>query len=259
MAPLEQREDIFEDDLIDDGADQIPEDAEEELLEDVEADLNLNKKGRGPDLEWKFFLQYDTLEMYNESAIKKELSDKYSLRKMSETLGSTKEVHACKFARKKKYQECKRKYRVTFSNSTDLVYIEISGSNHVHEEKVDDTENTGRTNYQWSSEQTKIVMTGVQSGLSPTIIMRNLQSSGLSLRGLTKQQLYYKVNACNRLLTVTQPILDTGTLREAIEKMTDEPVDLRDLAKYWMTRMGKLQGFVLSGHQSSFKQEWMRD
>ena len=89
MAPLEQREDMFEDDLIDDVAKQIPEDAEEELLEDDDADLNLNKKGRGADLEWKFFLQYDTLEVYNESAIKKELSDKYSLRKMSETLGST--------------------------------------------------------------------------------------------------------------------------------------------------------------------------
>ena len=79
MAPLEQSEDMFkdQDDLIDDGAEQIAEDADEEELED--ADIELNKKGRGADLEWLFFLQYDTLEMYNASATKKELGGKYSL------------------------------------------------------------------------------------------------------------------------------------------------------------------------------------
>ena len=55
-------------------------------------------------------------------------------------------------------------------------------------------EGEGRKNYQWSTGQSKIVMTGVENGLSPTIIMRNLQTSGLPMRGLTKQQLYYKVN-----------------------------------------------------------------
>ena len=225
-STVQDSSEMYEDDLIDDGAEEsfVPE--EDEEVEEVES--NSNKKGRGVDLEWQFFLQYDTLEMYNSSAIPKELKEKYSLRKTSETLGSTKEVYYCKFARKKKYVECKSKYRATFSNSTDLVYIEINGTNHIHEEKEQDMEGEGRKNYQWSTGQSKIVMTGVENGLSPTIIMRNLQTSGLPMRGLTKQQLYYKVNACNRLLIVTQSILDTGSLREAIGKMADVPVDMRD-------------------------------
>ena len=80
------------------------------------------------------------------------------------------------------------------------------------EKEINDLE--GKRNYQWTTKLTKIVWTWVENGLIPTTIMRNLQSSAISMHGLTKQQFYFKVNACNRLLTKTEAILDTGTLRE---------------------------------------------
>ena len=74
-------------------------------------------------------MEFENLEKYNETVIEKELEDSYRLRKTCYTFGSTKEILACKFSRKINFMECKTKYRVTFSNSTESIYIERTSSN----------------------------------------------------------------------------------------------------------------------------------
>ena len=221
-----------DDELIDDGLRENSQSPDTEPVDDdnnKEENVSEKKKGCGKDLDWEFFMEFENLERYKESVIKKELEDSYSLRKTCYTFGSTKEIWACKFSRRINFKECKSKYRVTFSNSTESIYIERTASNHLHEEIVRDEDDTeGKRNYRWTKEQTKLVMDGVRDGLTPTIIMRILQRNGIPLRGLTKKQLYYKVNDCNRKRVETDFIIDTGTLREEISKISKEPVDLRE-------------------------------
>ena len=76
-----------DDDLIDDGM-------VEEMLamtDDEDEEYPAEKtKGRGNDIDWFFLIQYETLELFNESAIMKELKSSYCLRETAKTLGSTK-------------------------------------------------------------------------------------------------------------------------------------------------------------------------
>ena len=60
-----------EDDLIDDG---FREEDHTEVLDDnnEEEVVGEKKKGPGKDLDWEFFMEFDSLQKYNDSAIKKE-------------------------------------------------------------------------------------------------------------------------------------------------------------------------------------------
>ena len=69
-------------------------------------------------------MEFENLEKYKESVIKKELEDSYSLRKTCYTFGSTKEIWACKFSRR---NDCNRKRVETdFIIDTGTLREEIS-------------------------------------------------------------------------------------------------------------------------------------
>ena len=90
-----------DDELIDDGLRENSQSPDTEPVDDdnnKEENVSEKKKGRGKDLDWEFFMEFENLERYKESVIKKELEDSYSLRKTCYTFGSTKEIWACKFS-----------------------------------------------------------------------------------------------------------------------------------------------------------------
>ena len=75
------------------------------------------------------------------------------------------------------------------------------------------------TNYQWTTEQTQIVMDGVRNGQNPTTIMISLKPKNPAGAVLPKKSmLHNKISYCKTLLAETEEIVNTGDLRAAIEK-----------------------------------------
>ena len=67
--------------------------------------------------------------------------------------------------------------KVSFSESSDEVLVEAVGDyNSEHGHKANDQPAGEGTNYQWTWEQTEVVMQGVRNGQNPTVIMRTLKT-----------------------------------------------------------------------------------
>ena len=69
-------------------------------------------------------------------------------------------------------------------------------------------------------------MQGVRNGQNPTVIMRTLKTLNSDIPLPKKGQLYNKMSYVKTLLAETQEIINTGDMREAIEKKLEVPIDL---------------------------------
>ena len=198
---------------------------EEEVAEGREAEAGPRRRGR--DLDWRVHCVFETNTEYFESDCYKELtSGKYSLRRIMENNRGDKELHNCKFARKRGYLPCQVKYRVCIDNSSEKIMVEISGQEHSHDRDPEHGNIENPHYFKWTDEQTAIVVNGCKNNLDPTNIRRNLRESNLFNAVFpTVQQLNNKIAHCRKKL-FSKDIIMTGELRQAIADHLDVPMDL---------------------------------
>ena len=123
---------------------------------DISQSLQQVTRGRrGKDLEWRDWEVFETREEWETSAVVENLKTDFTLRtgKLS-----SRQVYHCRFAQKKGIN-CGVKMKLTFSEIDDSVSVQGLGE-HNHELQVQE-EQEGAKNLCWTSEQTKVVMTGV--------------------------------------------------------------------------------------------------
>ena len=238
MAGLVLAEDIPDIDLVLDIRQELEEEEQRELDEsylldegDEEEEEDLEqvapkKKGRrGADLPWEEFTTFDTKEDFDNSTIPEMLTGGFTRR--SGKQGDIQTWH-CKFARRKSYL-CQTRFKVTFSASSDHVYIETVGANHNHE--VDpNIENEGG-NLCWTAEQTKVVITGILNEAKPAVIRRNLKEYFPEGKMPTAVQLSNKISNCKNNLNEVKQVVTTGELKKLIEEHK-EPDDTDEHKMY---------------------------
>jgi len=206
----EQREGLDESYLLDEG---------EEEEEEDQVQVAPKKKGRrGADLPWEEFDTFKSKEEFDQSVLPDMLTTGFTRR--SGKHGDIQTWH-CKFARRKGYL-CQTKYKVTFSASSENVYVETVGADHNHEVDINIEHEGG--NLRWTAEQTKVVVTGILNEAKPAVIRRNLKEYFPEGKMPTAGQLSNKISNCKNNLNEVKQVVTTGGLRKLIEEYK-EPDD----------------------------------
>ena len=206
----EQREGLDESYLLDEGKEEEEED---------QVQVAPKKKGRrGADLPWEEFDTFKSKEEFDQSVLPDMLTTGFTRR--SGKHGDIQTWH-CKFARRKGYL-CQTKYKVTFSASSENVYVETVGADHNHEVDINIEHEGG--NLCWTAEQTKVVVTGILNEAKPAVIRRNLKEYFPEGKMPTAGQLSNKISHCKNNLNEVKQVVTTGGLRKLIEEYK-EPDD----------------------------------
>ena len=92
------------------------------------------KKVRGCDVNWMEFRRFANVEEYNQSEVKKDIADNFTLRRRREPDYADTEHFTCKYSRKVGYRPCPLQYKISFLSHCDEVIVEIDGTaEHCHE------------------------------------------------------------------------------------------------------------------------------
>ena len=201
----------------------------EENIEErrVGGQINSNgKRVRGTDISWIELSRFSSVAEYEESSIKKDLVDNFTLRRAREPDYADTEHFTCKFSRKVGCLACPLQYKISFLSHCDDVVVETAGgaTEHLHEADKDYVPQASKT-FRWSREQTEMVFQGVKNEAKPKVIMRNLREANLFEEGNepTPLQLNNKIQHCRNVIQHSSQIFTTHELRQKVAEMMEEP------------------------------------
>ena len=177
-------------------------------------------------MDWRDWEVFETRKKWDTSEVVENLKTDFTLRtgKLS-----SRQVYHCRFARKKGFN-CGVKVKLTFSEVDDSVSVQGLGE-HNHELQVQE-EQEGAKNICWTTEQTKVVMTGVLNEATPTVIRRNLREVFPENKLPTSIQLANKIAHCRKQVNATRQVLATGDLRRLIAENSE--IDFNDENKSYV-------------------------
>ena len=179
---------------IDEASDNEAEDLNSDFYRRTTRVNDNGKKVRGRDLMWTLKTKFLNAKEFEESPIKQDLKDNFTLkRKHSLEYGDT-DDYICKFSRKRRYQPCPYELKIIFPSDSFEVFVNETGGSHVHEELTEFSDNAKV--FRWTKAATEVVIDGLRVGSVPKVIMRSLRDHGCFTDGVepTLTQLYNKVN-----------------------------------------------------------------
>ena len=210
-------------------------DEEEETFDDSNANLNADyqprsvrvneqkKKHRGKDLDWVPKTTFLNAGEYHNSDLFADLKKNFTLRRKHELEYGESHQYTCKFARKTHYLSCPHEVKVIFPCDTLEILVQTFES-HYHEPKQEQ-QKSSTLGYRWSETENDVIVQGIKSGASPTVILRNLRDKGcyLTSEEPKRQQLYNKINHLKKVMNLTESLGTTHELRQKIREFEDVP------------------------------------
>ena len=210
-------------------------DEEEETFDDSNANLNADyqprsvrvneqkKKHRGKDLDWVPKTTFLNAGEYHNSDLFADLKKNFTLRRKHELEYGESHQYTCKFARKTHYLSCPHEVKVIFPCDTLEILVQTFES-HYHVPK-EEQQRSSTLGYRWSETENDVIVQGIKSGASPTVILRNLRDKGcyLTSEEPKRQQLYNKINHLKKVMNLTESLGTTHELRQKIREFEDVP------------------------------------